>query len=363
MSAQPATLLTQPAPPSVQVTTSPQAEGVPPEVALLQMVAGYWVSQSLYVAAKLGIADLLKDGPRSADELAAATGAHADSLYRLLRALAGVGVFAEGEGRRFRQTPLSAPLQSGPNSARALTIHTCERASWHAWGDLLHSITTGETAFAHTHGQEVFPYYAEHPESAEPFNQAMTEYSAVVAEAVNRAYDFSEFEKIVDIGGGHGQLLASVLKQNPRARGVVFDQPEVAEGAQAALAAEGLSERCEAAGGDFFEAVPAGGDAYLLKSIIHDWDDERSVRILRNINRAMKDGGRLLLVETYIPEGDGPAFSKLSDLHMMVMTGGRERTAFEFAKLFRRSGFRLTRIIPTDTLVYIIEAEKDEHGA
>lgn len=340
-----------------------QPAAPPADVALIQMVAGYWVSQAIYVAAQLNLADLLKDGPKTADELAAATDTHPDSLYRLLRALSSVGVFAEEEGRRFRPTPLSAPLQTGPGSARALTIHLGERASWHAWGNVMHSIRTGETAFAHTHGMEVFPYYAEHPESSEPFNQAMTEYSAVVAEAVGRAYDFSSFGRVVDIGGGHGRLLASVLRSNPAARGVVFDLPAVVEGARSALAAEGLDSRCEVAGGDFFEAVPEGGDAYILKSIIHDWDDERSVRILRNIRRAMKEGGRLLLVETVIEDAGGPPFSKLSDLHMMVMTGGRERTRAEFAELFRRSGFRLTRVVPTDTLVSIVEAEADEqHG-
>ena len=347
---------------TAQLEAPPTAPELPADVALIQMVAGYWVSQSVYVAARLGLADLLKDGPRPIEELAAATGAHADSLYRLMRALASVGVFAEEDGRRFRTTPLSAPLQTGPGSARALTIHLGERASWHAWGNCLHSVMTGETAFAYTNGAEVFDYYAAHPESSEPFHEAMTEYSAVVAEAVNRAYDFSPFGTIVDIGGGHGHLLASVLKSNPQARGVVFDLPAVVDGARERLAAEGLAERCEVAGGDFFQSVPAGGDAYVMKSIIHDWDDERSITILKNIRRAMKEGGRLLLVETVIEDGAAASFSKLSDLHMMVMTGGRERTREEFAELFRRSGFRLTRVVPTESLVQIVEAMPDEQA-
>ena len=336
-------------------TSAPEA---PPEVLFTQMLSGYWVSQSLYVAARLGIADLVAGGPRTVEELAAATQTHADTLHRLLRALAGVGVFAEDADGRFALTPLAAYLQTGGNTLRAMAIHMGERASWQAWGELLHTVKTGETAFVHANGQEVFPYYAAHPESAAPFNEAMTNYSALVSEAVVKAYDFSPFRKLVDIGGGHGSLLAAILKANPDVEGVVFDLPPTAEGARERLRAEGLAARCEAVGGDFFASVPAGGDAYVLKTIIHDWDEERALQLLRNIHRAMPDDGKLLLIETVIPPGNEPSFSKLCDLHMAVMTGGRERTEEEYAELFEKAGFKLTRVVQTDGFMGVVEGEK-----
>ena len=330
----------------------------PPEVLFTQMLSGYWVSQSLYVAAQLGIADLVAGGPRTVEELAAATETHADTLHRLLRALAGVGVFAEDADGRFSITPLAAYLQTGSNTMRAMAIHMGERPSWQAWGEFLHTVKTGETAFVHATGQEVFPYYASHPESAAPFNEAMTNYSALVSEAVIRAYDFSSFRKLVDVGGGHGSLLTAILKVNPNAEGVVFDLPQTAEGARERLRAEGLAARCEAMGGDFFASVPAGGDAYILKTIIHDWDEERALQILRNIHRAMPDDGKLLLIETVIPPGNEPSFSKLCDLHMAVMTGGRERTEKEYGELFARAGFKLTRVVQTDGFMGVVEGVK-----
>lgn len=333
--------------------------GEPPEVALMKMLGGFAISQSLYVAARLGIADLLKDGPRSVEELAEATETKARPLYRVMRLLASAGVFSEQGSRTFRLGPLGGTLiTDGPGSMRSMAIHLCEGPSWRAWGELMHTLKTGETAFAHANGSEVFPYYAAHPESAEPFNRAMTEMSAAVAEAVVNSYDFSGFERIVDVGGGHGHLLSSILRANPAARGIVFDQTDVVEGASSAV--EELKGRLETAGGDFFEAVPEGGDAYLLKHIIHDWDDERALTILRNIRRAMKDEGKLLLVEWVVPEGDEPSMAKLGDVHMMVMTGGQERTASEYADLFARAGFRLTRIIENDSQMSVIEGVKEQ---
>jgi len=255
-------------------------------------------------------------------------------------------------------TPLSEQMVSGPKSMRPMIIHLGEAPSWRAWGELLHSVETGGTAFPHANGAEVFPFYAAHPESAGPFNEAMTAYSAVVTEAVINAYDFSPFRKIVDVGGGHGHLLTSILRAAPEASGVIFDLPAVVEGARARVEDEGLTNRCEIAGGDFFESVPEGGDAYVLKTIIHDWDEERALAILRNVHRAMKDDGKLLLIETVIEDGDGPSFSKLSDLHMMIMTGGQERTAAEYAALYERAGFRLTRVLPTESLIGVVEGVK-----
>jgi hypothetical protein len=342
---------------SVQAA-SPQINEAPIEETFLQMFSSYWVSQAIYVAAKLGIADLLAERRMSNEELAAATGTHTAALYRLLRALASIGIFVEGDDAKFALTPLSTPLQKGKGSMRSMVIHMGEKPSWQAWGELLHSVTTGETAFIKANGAEVFPYYAEHAESKEPFDQAMTEFSDSVSEAVTKAYDFSQFKKIVDVGGGHGGLLTSILKANANAAGVVFDLPSTVEGAEARIAAEGLSQRCEVVGGDFFKTVHAGGDAYLMKLIIHDWDEARAVAILKNIHRAMPAGGKLFLVETLVPETNEPAFAKLFDLHMMVMTGGRERTLSEYAELFAAAGFKFNKVTATDSLLSIIEADR-----
>ncbi|HKC64705.1 MAG TPA: methyltransferase [Pyrinomonadaceae bacterium] len=327
---------------AIQKGTTPDQTDVPPQIALLQMATGFWVTQSIYVAARLGIADLLKDGPKTSDELARATDTNGPMLYRVLRALAGLGIFAEDEQKRFTLTPLAEPLQTGPNSFRAMAIHLAENSSWKAWGNLLESVRTGESAFKLANGVEVFPYYAEHKESFEPFNEAMTNLSEAVIKAVVPAYDFSSIRKLVDVGGGHGSLLAAILKANPGTRGVLFDLPTVVEGAKERLEMEGVLDRAEVVGGDFFDSVPSGGDAYMMKLIIHDWDEERAVRILKNCHSAMEDGGRLLLVETVVPEGNEPSFAKMMDLQMLVMTGGRERTEAEYRDLFASGGFRLT---------------------
>jgi ubiquinone/menaquinone biosynthesis C-methylase UbiE len=342
---------------SIQATQQ-QTGDMPPQMALMMMMTGYWVSQSIYVAAQLGLADLLKDGARTADELAESTGTHAPTLYRLLRALSSVGIFAEDENNRFSLTPLATALQTGPGSLRAMILHLGESPSWHAWGELLHSVRTGETAFIHAHGMEVFPFYANAPESSEPFNQAMTEYSEVVAAAVTKGYDFSQFNKVVDVGGGHAGLITAILKANPKVSGVVFDIGQVIEGGRARIESEGLADRCEAVAGDFFASVPEGGDAYVLKTIIHDWDDERAVAILKNIYEAMKADGKLLIIETVIPKGNEPSLSKLGDLHMLVMTGGCERTEDGYRALLRSAGFELTRVVPTESPMSIVEAIK-----
>jgi ubiquinone/menaquinone biosynthesis C-methylase UbiE len=338
--------------------TSQKPNETPIELTFLQMVSGYWISQAIYVAAKLGIADLLNEKSLTAGELAKATATHPETLYRLLRGLSSVGIFSEGTEQQFTLTPLGAALQSGKGSIRALAIHLGETPSWRAWGELLHSVQTGETAFVHANGAEVFPYYGEHPESKEPFDAAMTEYSETVSEAVTKTYDFSHCKKIVDVGGGHAGLLSAILKTYANVEGVVFDQPATIEGARRRIEQKGLEKRCEVAGGDFFQEVPTGGDAYILKAILHDWDDERALSILKNIHRAMQPGGKLLLVETVIPANGEPSFSKLFDLHMLVMTGGRERTEAEYAELLRKAGFRLNKITTTEILVDIVEAER-----
>lgn len=337
--------------------TASQIEGTAAAEAFFQMATGHWVAKAIYVAAKLGVADLVADGPKTVEELASAVGAHAPTLRRLMRALAGLGVFTEDAGGRYGASVFTQFLRTGPGSMRGMVLHLGETPSWLAWDELLGSVRTGEQGFERAHGVEVFPYYAAHTESNEPFNDAMAELSKVVAAAVTEAYDFSHFGRIVDVGGGHGALLMSILRANPEALGVVFDQPEIVEGARAAIEAEqALASRCAAVGGNFFESVPEGGDAYVMKWIIHDWDDERALTILRNVRRAIPATGRLLLCEQVVPEGGGPSPAKLMDLQMLVMTGGRERTAVEYGALLKRAGFELTRVVETKSLISVVEA-------
>ncbi len=332
---------------------------VPPSVAMLQMISGFWISRAIYLAAKLGIADHLRDGPKTVEELAAATGTHASSLYRVLRALASVGVFHEDGKRAFALTPLAETLRTdAPGSLRAFATVELGEEHYPAWGELLHSVKTGEIAFDRAFGMPVWKFFEENPDNAKTFNDAMTGFTLAVNDAVLSSYDFSSINKIVDVGGGHGSLIASILKTNPQMKGVLFDAPPVIEGARHRIRDEGIAERCEAVAGDFFESVPSGGDAYIVKWIIHDWDDERSVTILNNCHRAMAKNGRLLVVEAVVPHGSKPHFSKYMDLNMLVMTGGRERTEEEYRALLETSGFRLTRIIPTESPMSIIEGER-----
>ncbi|MBA2702839.1 MAG: methyltransferase [Blastocatellia bacterium] len=338
----------------------PANADVPPPVAMLQMISGFWISRAVYVAAKLGVADHLSDGYRTIDELAAATGTHAPSLYRVLRALASVGVFTEDGKRGFALTPLAETLRTDVSgSLRAFATVELGEEHYPAWGELLHSVRTGEIAFDRAFGMPVWEFFEQNPENAKTFNDAMTGMTLAVNDAVLSSYDFSSIGKMIDVGGGHGSLIASILKAHPEMRGILFDAPPVIEGARRRLQDEGIAERCEAIAGDFFESVPGGGDAYILKWIIHDWDEERSITILKNCHRAMAENGRLLLVEAVVPHGSEPHFSKFIDLNMLVMTGGRERTEDEYRKLFEASGFRLTRIIPTESPMSIIEGERE----
>ncbi|MFL6210165.1 MAG: methyltransferase [Pyrinomonadaceae bacterium] len=331
----------------------------PPEAVLTQMAFGALMTQALYVAAKLGIADLLAEKPQPVSQLAAATSTHERALYRVLRSLASAGIFQETEPQVFALTPLAEPLRSdAPNSMRNGVIFMGEAWHWQVWGDLMHSVRTGQTAWGHTHGAEVFDYFGTHAAEAEIFNRAMTDMSMGTAPTVVAAYDFSECRTLADIAGGHGYLLAQVLKANPHLRGILFDVPPVIAGAPALLAQEGVVERVEQVSGDFFAAVPAGADAYMMKHIIHDWDDARATKILQHIHAAMPADGRVLIVETVVPEGNGPHYSKLLDLEMLASPGGIERTAAEYGALLAAAGLRLTRIIPTASPYSIIEAVK-----
>ena len=332
----------------------------PPEAVLMQMLSAPLVTQALRVVAELGVADLLAARARlSVDEVAAETGAHAPSLYRFMRALAACGVFAETGERVFELTPTAELLRAGvEGSMRDLAIFMGADWHWSVWGAAPYSAQTGKAAWERVHGSEVFPYFAENPEAARVFDGAMTSLSKMVSKAVVEAYDFSSIGKLADVAGGHGSLLAAVLRANPHLKGLLFDVPQVIAGAQRHVEAEGVAGVLELAAGDFFESVPAGADAYMLKHIIHDWDDARALSILRNCHRAMAQDGKLLLVEMVVPGGNEPHFAKIQDLEMLLSPGGLERTEREYRELFAAAGFELTRIIPTASPMSVIEGVK-----
>ena len=341
--------------PAQQSSASPGS--APPEVALTQIMLGSLAAQTVYVAAKLGIADLLADGPKSVEDLAASTDTHAPSLYRVLRAAASLGVFTEQENRTFALNPTAQVLLSNaPNSLRDIAIFMGEDWHWNVWGQTLYSVQSGKSAWARAHGDDVFEYFKDRPDAFGVFNRAMTSLTVLSTKAVIEGYDFSGINKLVDIAGGHGRLLTEIVEANASLQGVLFDMPQVIEGARENVAKSSVADRVELVSGDFFASVPAGGDAYIMKHIIHDWDDERSLVILKNIKQAMNPGGRVLLVESVVTDGNNQDFTKLMDIEMMVSPGGKERTAAEYKELFEQAGLRLTRIIPTKSAYSVIEA-------
>jgi hypothetical protein len=332
------------------------ANAVPPPIAMLQLISGFWISRGIYITAKLGLADLLKEGPKTADDLAAVTATHAPSLFRVLRALASVGILTHDDQNRFGDTPLLQTLRSDvPGSLRAFAMTELGEEHYPAWGELLHSVKTGEIAFDHAFGTDVWKFFAQHPDNGRIFNDAMSGVTAQANEALHAAYDFAGINTLVDIGGGHGSLITSILRRNPDMRGILFDSPQVIDGAQSVIGSSDVAGRCEPVGGNFFESVPAGADAHIMKWIVHDWNDDQSVAIMKNCHRALAEGGKLILVEAVVPAGNEPHFSKFIDLNMLVMTGGRERTEAEFRDLYERAGFRLTRIVPTESPFSVIE--------
>ena len=338
--------------------TPPAAtQGPPPHAQVIQMATAYWVSRAVYVAARLGIADHLRDGPRDAEQLAVATGTHAPTLRRVLRALASVGLFRTDEQGRFALTPLGAALQSdAPGAARSTVIALAGDWMWPAWGEILHCLRTGETGVEKAHGLAAFDLLARDPEEASHFNAAMIGFHGAEPPAVAEAYDFAGIGTLVDVGGGSGNLLITVLKANPALRGMLYDLPHVAAEAEQNVAAAGLADRCRVVRGSFFEAVPQGGDAYVLSHIIHDWSEDECLRILANCRRAMGDRGRLLIVESVLRPGDEPDPGKLLDLVMLVAPGGQERSEEEYRALLDKGGFRLSRVVPTRSSVSIVEA-------
>jgi hypothetical protein len=332
-----------------------QQQEVPLPIQLSQMITAKLVSKPIYVAAKLGIADLVKDHPRTAEELARATGTHAPSLYRVLRALSSVGIFTQRGDGKFETTPMAKLLESGPQGLRGMAVMFGE--PWHdrPWTELLHCVKTGEPGFERAMGSPAFDYLGQNAEAAAVFNDAMTGFTNNAAQAVLSSYSFAGIKKLVDIAGGHGFLLKTILKATPGLHGVLFDLPQVVEGS-APIIAE-VRDRCEVVGGSFFEAIPVSADAYCLKHIIHDWDDERSMQIMKNIHRAAPPEARLLIIEMVIPDGNAPFFGKLLDLEMLVMTqGGKERTEAEYRKLLGDAGWRLNRIVETQSATSVIEA-------
>jgi len=318
-----------------------------PRMDLLRLVNGFQITQAICVASALRVADHLKDGARSVGELATLTRSHADSLYRLLRALAAVGVFHEHEGRAFALTPMGNCLRAdSPASIGAWAEVVGSPYYWQAWGHLLHSVQTGENAFRSLNGMDVWQFRAEHPEHGAVFDRAMSEHSRGSAEAVIRAYDFSPFDHVVDIGGGQGLMLSAILNAHPRVRGTLFDQPNVVQRAKAVLAERGVIDRCEIVGGSFFEAVPGNGDAYVMRVVIHDWEDDEAIAILKVCRSAMGPAARLLLIERLVAAPNEMPATKFSDLNMLLLPGGRERTREEFSNLLAMSGFELMMVFP-----------------
>ena len=329
-----------------------------PALQLRRMINGYQVSQAIYVAATLGVADLLAGRPQTSDELAEASDAHPDSLYRLLRALAAAGVVREEVGRSFSLTPLGELLRTDVDGSLAGWAAFVGRPyHWESWANLLHSVQTGENAFHHLHGRDVWEFREEHPEEGAIFDRAMTSVTGGMTEALLESYDFGRFGTVVDVGGGNGVLLAALLQKHSQMQGVLFDDPAVVSGAEELLREMGVVERCELVGGSFFEAVPAGVDAYILKSVIHDWEDEDSVRILRVCRDAMRANATLLVLEWDLGPPNAVTGPKFSDLNMLVAPGGRERTVDEYRALFEAAGFTLEGVIPDATGRLVLEGK------
>jgi hypothetical protein len=324
---------------------------------MLQILNGFMTSQAVHVAAVLGIADLLATRAMTVEALADATGAHPGSLRRLLRVLAGAGVFREELDGRFALAALGGTLRSDhPESVRDLALYAGQPAMWDVYGRLRDSVMTGEPAFARVHGMALWEYAATHPELGAPFDRWMSRQSEQHNAALVASYDFSPFRCLADIGGGQGSTLAAILDANPSLHGILLDLPHVVAPA-VPLAAARAANRCQVVGGDMLDEVPGGADAYLIKQVLMDWGDQQAVAILRNCAAAMREGGRVLAIEMVLPAGDEPSPSRFFDLMMLLNhAGGRIRTEREFRDLFAAAGLRVTRLIPTPSPSSIIES-------
>lgn len=316
-------------------------ESTGPLPVLRELVNGYRVSQAIRVAAVLGIADLLAGGARTSEDLAANTAAHPDALYRLLRALAAVGVFHEEEGHRFSLTAIGNCMRRDvPESLYGWIMFDAAPTHWRNWGDLEYGVRTGENAFRHLFGTDSWTYRQDHPELSEDFDLAMSTLANLAIASLLPIFDFGRFTTIVDVGGGNGVLLAAILAKYPFVGGVLFDQPHVVARSEPVLAQAGVADRCYVVGGDFFKEIPSNGDAYVLKSIIHDWEDKEAIAILRNCRQAKPEGAALLAIERDLGSPNALPESKFSDLNMLLGPGGRERTVEEYAGLFDATGFQ-----------------------
>jgi hypothetical protein len=338
----------------VRIATTKERNPSPP--VLFEMATAYWLSQAIYVAAKLGIADLLKDGPQSCVALATSTGSDAPSLFRLMRALSSVGIFSQPHRDHFALSRLAEGLQTTVNGSLRAMVITLGEIHYQACGDLLHSVQTGSPAFSNMFGASLFDYLQRNADAADAFNQGMSNLSSMLAYAVLMAYDFAGISSIVDVGGGQGKLLETILQFNPDMRGTVFDTSSTIQRSQQQLGNNARGRRCSYVTGDFFTSVPQGADAYLLCGVIHDWDDDRAVTILRNCRKAMTKNSKVLLVDMIVPDSPAASFSKLLDLNMLVMNGGRERTTAEFCALLNAAGCKLSRTVPTLAPQSMIEA-------
>ncbi len=329
---------------------------LPPHAQLIQMVTASWASSVVYAAAEIGLADRL-DEPRSAAELAGPLELHAPSLHRLMRTLAGLGLLTEREGQRFALTPLGATLKSDAPGAARSSIRTLGGPAFSkSFEHIVHSVRTGRTGFEHAFEKPIFEYLAARPAEASMFSETMVGFHGAEPAAVAAAYDFSSLDTIVDVGGATGNMLAAILGRHAKPRGVLFDMPHVVGDAPALLGAAGVTDRVSITSGSFFEAIPSGGDAYVLSHIIHDWSEEQCLTILGNVRKAMKPNGRLLIVEMVLPAGDVPHPGKMLDMVMLVIPGGQERTQVEYDALLTKAGFRLERVVPTESAVSVVEA-------
>jgi hypothetical protein len=329
---------------------------LPPQAEIFHIIGGYWLSRAVYLAARLKLADAVGDQPASLAAIADVTGTRPDRLRRLMRALAAHGFFQDCGNETFSQTPLSETLRSDrPGSMRAFAEAELGHDHYDSWRNFETCLREDGTAFERVYGMPIWRYYAEHPETNALFGEAMTNLTSIANAGILAGYQFSSFRRAVDVGGGHGSFLCAILDNHPDARGVLFDLPSVLADAAKARFVTRHQDRLELVGGDFFEAVPANGDLYLLKFVLHDWDDERSGHILNNIRRVIDPSGRLIVVEIVLPPMNEPHIGPLIDLNMMVMTGGAERTEIEYRELLAKSGFRMDRVTPTPSPFSVIE--------
>jgi hypothetical protein len=332
-------------------------QGLPPHMQVIQMGRAFIVSRTIYVAAKLALADQLASGPKSAAELAGPMQVHAPSLHRLMRTLASLGVLTEQAGQRFALTDLGRALKTGaPGSARSTVIYSGSPAPQSGWDNLAYSVETGKSGFEKAQGVPVFDYLAQHPDEASLFSEMMIGLHNQEPPAVAAAYDFSTFKTIADVGGAAGNMLAGILARHAGPRGILFDRPHVVSDAPALLDAKGVSDRVTIEAGDFFKSVPVGADAYVLSHIIHDWSEDRCLTILDHVRKAMSPAGRLLIVEMVLAAGDAPHPGKILDMVMLAQFGGQERTEAEYGVLLGKAGFRMTRVVPTNSAASIVEA-------